>query len=209
MTSVPPWLPDFLSDWSFELVSACSIEEISPTRQEMRNELVEIWRLANLLDSHLQNSAVTGLIAVSSGADFHEVSSDSVRHLNQLRSRIRQALKSPELVDENGETIRGRGKPLLPNAVPPKRLCAGIIAEVIDFLCPDKDSRPPLRKACSAADKLWGAWFKPNGWGKDRLNCWKDYFRALDEPRLQSFRSEVRRVLSITAHHYVELSEEK
>jgi hypothetical protein len=49
----PPWLSEFLFDWSFELRSARSVEEIWPTRQELWDELVEIYRLADRLDKRL------------------------------------------------------------------------------------------------------------------------------------------------------------
>ncbi len=47
ISPAPSWLPDFLSEPSFELVSAHGIEEIWPTREEMREELLEIHRLAH------------------------------------------------------------------------------------------------------------------------------------------------------------------
>jgi hypothetical protein len=207
ISPAPSWLSDVLADQSFKLISAHSIEEIWPTRQQLREELREIYNLADLLDRRLQNSAATGFIAVNSSADFHEFSSVA-RHLDQLRSRIRQALQSPQLVGKNGKLLKGRGKPLLPNTMPPRYICAAIIAEVIDFLYPEKDSRPPQRKAWSAADKLWGTWFEPDPkWPVERTR-WKDYFKAVDDPRLLPLRSEMRRVLGIQAQ-FARLLEEK
>ena len=209
MNPVPPWLPGFLFDQSWEVVQAHSIEGIWPTRGEMWDDLVETWRLANLLDEHLQHSAIIGFITVHSDADSPKFFSDMARDLKKLRSRIGQALKSPELVDKNGKLRKGRGKPLLPNTQPAKYRCAAIIVEVVDFLYPDRSSRPPQRKIWLVADNLWKAWFKPDSWGPDHLTGWKDYFKAVDETRLQSFRAQVRRVLNITAHRHAQLSEDK
>jgi hypothetical protein len=121
---------------------------------------------------------------------------------------IRESLKSPQLVDENGKVLKGRGKPLLPNTMPPAYVCAAIVEEVIEFFYPDKESRPLKRKAWSAAEEFWKSWFEPNGWGGDPLTRWGEYFDASGDARLQSLRSEVRRILSISAHHHAQMAEE-
>jgi hypothetical protein len=208
ISPAPPYLSKLLFDWSFDLRSAQSIEESWPTRKKLRKELLAIHRLMDRLEAHLQNSATTGFIAVNSGTDFHEVSTDFVRHLNVQRSRVRQALKSPQLVGKSGKLLQGRGKPLLPNTMPPKYVCAAIITEIFDFFYPDKDSRPPQRKVWSAAEEFWESFFKPEGWGNDPLTGWGDYFRAVDDPRYQSLRSEVCRILSIEARFNAQLMEE-
>lgn len=174
----------------------------------MRQELVKIHQLSDLLERHLQNSAVIGFIEVNSDADFHAEVSSVRGNLNRLRSKVRQALKSPQLIGENGKVLSGRGKPLLPNTMPPRYVCAAIIAEVFDFFYPDKDANPPQRKVWSAAEEFWESFFEPEGWGNDRLTGWKDYFKAANDSRLQSLRSGVRRILSIEAHHYALCAEE-
>jgi hypothetical protein len=93
--------------------------------------------------------------------------------------------------------------------MPPKYVCAAIIAEVIDFLYPDKVSGPSQRKAWSAAEGFWKSRFEPEHWGDDPSTGWKDYFGAVDGRRFQSLRGEVRRVLSISASLHTQSSEEK
>ena len=105
ISPAPSWLSDVLADQSFQLVSAHSIEEIWPKRQEMWEELREIHRLADVLDRRLQNSAVTGFMEINSGADLPKLLSDTAQNIKELRSRIRQSLKSPELVDKNGKLL--------------------------------------------------------------------------------------------------------
>jgi hypothetical protein len=206
ISPAPDWLADFLSDQSFDFVSAAGIDDSWPTRKEMKARLIEIFQLSNLLEARVVRSATAGFLAIHS--DGPNVSPDLQKVLNVLRAKVRQALKSPELVDKNGKLRRGRGKPLLPNTQNPRLLCAALIEETVIFFHPEKRRRPPKTRSYSAADKLWHAWFKRNGAGTDSLTGWKDYFAMVDGSDLLPFRTEVRRILSNTAHHRNLLMEE-
>ncbi|MGO9432520.1 hypothetical protein [Rhodoblastus sp.] len=138
ISPAPSWLPDVLAELSFELPSAHSIEEIWPTREKVREELLEFHRLVDLLSERLQNSAVTGFMAANTDADTPAVLSNIAQNHRELRALVRRALKSPQLVGENGELLRGRGKPLLSNTMSPRYICAAIIVEVSDFFYPEK-----------------------------------------------------------------------
>ncbi len=106
ISPAPSWLPDFLSELSFELVSAHGIEEIWPTREEMREELLEIHRLVDLLSDRLENFAVTGFMeADTADADAPRVLSDIARVHSELRALVRRALESPQLVGKNGKLL--------------------------------------------------------------------------------------------------------
>ena len=205
ISPTPHWLAEVLSNCSFDIRSARSIEEMWPERQKMRDELQELWGLTDFLDKRLQNPATIKFITAHSDAGSPDVISDFTRDIRELDSQLRRALNSPILVDENGKVRRGRGKPLLPDSVSPKGLCAALVAEVFDFFYADEASKPPRRKVLSAANKLWRAWVAPKGWGADPLNGWKDYFNEIDDPNLKPFRAEMRRVLSILANFQAQL----
>ena len=205
VSPAPRWLVEVLSNCSFDIRSARSIEEMWPKRQKMRDELQEIRGLADLLDVRLQNLATTRFITAHSDSGSLDVISDLGRDIRELRSQLGWALNSPILVDGNGKVRRGRGKPLLPDLVSPKGLCAALVAEIFDFFNADEASKPPQRKVLSAANKLWRAWVAPKGWGADPLNGWKDHFEEIDDPILKPFRAEVRRVLSILANFQAQL----
>ncbi len=205
ISPAPSWLPDVLSELSFELPSAHGIEEIWPTREEMHEELLEIHRLVDLLSERLQNSAVTGFMEANTDADAPAVLSNIAQDHRELCALVQQALKAPQLVGENGELLRGRGKPLLSNTMSPRYICAAIIVEVIDFFYPEQDRLPSQRRSWSAANKLWRTWFKPDPMVSAELTRWKASFKKADDPRLQPLRSYIRRILSSKAALHADL----
>ncbi len=204
----PAWLGELLSDWSFDIKSLHSIETTWPTRAELQGSLLEMRSLADRLATLLQNSANGGFIVTNSEVGTQDALNESIQHVERIRSFARQALKSPQLVDQKGQVLKGRGKPALPNNPPPKYACAALIDEIIQFFYPDPRSRPPMKIAWSAANTLWGAWFEPDGWGDDRLTGWKDYFKEANAARLQPFRSEFKRHLQNYANLQAQMLEE-
>jgi hypothetical protein len=83
--------------------------------------------------------------------------------------------------------------------MPPKYVCAAIIAEFWSFFNRDQDPKPTDRQAQAATARFYDAWFKADGWGTDKLNGWKTYLESVNDPELRATRKEVRRHLKILA----------
>ena len=204
----PRWLSEFLYDWSFEIKSLHSIETMWPARAEMKARLRKMNKLADDLAKLLEDSVNEGFLV-----SYSSVGSDSAfRNLReglvQLRSHVREAMKSPQLVDKNGKLIKGRGKVSIPNNIQPEYACAIIVHEIFELLYSSSRKRPPKRVMWSAAHQLWESWFESDSWGNDKPTRWKDYFKALESPRLQAFRNDIRMNLRNRAHMHALLEEE-
>jgi hypothetical protein len=189
----PSWLRDLLSDFSFDVYSANSIETMWPTRSQMCNQLVDGGSLAVKL-SEVLKSPMVGFLNSNSDFDFEAVS-ELKNSLSKFAASARQARDASQLVGSNGKLLPGRGKPLLPTDMPAKYQCAAVIAEVWAFFNQDKEPVSSNRRAWTAADKFWRSWTPPKSWGKDPLTGWKRYFESVRDPRLKSLRNEVRRHL--------------
>jgi hypothetical protein len=190
----PSWLRDLLSDFSFRVCSANSIQTMWPTRSEMFNQLVDGACLAAKLSGVLNDSSMVTFLNTNSDFDF-ETASELKNLLSRLAASARQARKAPQLVGSDGKLLTGRGKPLLATDMPAKYTCAAVIAEVWAFFNQDKDPAPSNRRAQSAADKFWRSWIPPKGWGNDPRIGWKRYLETVRDPRLKPLRDEVRRQL--------------
>jgi hypothetical protein len=108
---------------------------------------------------------------------------------------------------------------LLPGVLPPKYLCAALIAESWAFFH-DEEPPPKNQHAAAAADAFWHAsghfifdgikhnheanaadsyWRalgnKATSWGGDRLNGWRPYLEKAGAPSLAATRAEFRRHL--------------
>jgi len=194
----PSWLRDLLSDFSFEVYSAYSIDTIWPTRTQMRDSLAETGTLAVQLSDVLKNSPMVGFLASYSDMKSEDFVRDLISSLSKLATCARQARSAPQLIEIGGELRRGPGKPRLPGEMPPRYVCSAIIAEVWAFFHGDEDPAPSNRRAWIAADKFWLSWIRQtNSWGTDPLTKWKRYFEGICEADLKPLRKEVRRHLNI------------
>ena len=195
------WLRDFLSDWSFEVKSSHSIETLLPTKRELSKRLLSIEKLAMELSGLLQSPMTSGFVATGAGRESESYIHDEVLPiLSMLTVDARKARSSPRLVTPEGNVQPGRGRAHLPGSMPPKYVCAAIIAEVWSFFHQDEDPKPIDGRALAAAARFFDAWVEPGGWGTDKLKGWKTYLKSVRDPDLQAIRKEVRRHLANQAH---------
>lgn len=156
---VPPWLSKVLSDWSFDVRSQDSIDQMWPTRKQMWDFLAGAGSLAIQLHDLLRNAAGAGFLATNSKLESEEGLKHLAAELSNFAGYAAEARKSPLLVGKNGKALKGgAGKPLLPGVMPAKYVCAAIIAEVIAFFVERENPLPSKRKAYGAAELLWTAW---------------------------------------------------
>jgi hypothetical protein len=199
--SIPNGMLDVLSDFSFDVRSNDSIYEMWPTRIEMHEDLCEAWDLAFRLRNVLKKAPLAGFLATNSKYGTEERVTALCEDLFEFSLNAAEARRSPALVGEDGQLLSGAGKPLLPGDMPPKYVCAAIIAEVISFLVERGVPTPSQTNAQMAAHLYWTAWprgpKKRKGWGSHPQKGWGRYFDAADDERLSPLRQEVRRHLSI------------
>jgi hypothetical protein len=74
---VPSWLSEVLSDWTFDVRSQDSIDQMWPTRSQMWNSLAQAGNLAIQLQDLLRNAAMAGFVVTNSKLE----SEDSLKHL--------------------------------------------------------------------------------------------------------------------------------
>ena len=201
VSPTPRGLLDVLSDFSFDVRSNDSIYEIWPTRDEMRALLSQAGQLAFELSSVLQNGPMTAFLAQNSKFGSEDRIKNLTAELFELLRHAAEARKSPLLIGDDGYLLSGAGKPLLSGDMPPKFLCAAIIAEVISFLV-GRGSPPPSQKNTRMAAHLYWTALpqgeeKRQGWGSDPQKGWQRYFDAANDERLYPLRQEVRRHLTI------------
>jgi hypothetical protein len=197
---VPSWLPKVLSNWSFDVRSQDSIDQMWPTRSQMRDSLAQAGDLAIQLHDLLGNGAMAGFLVTNSKLESEEYLRNLAAELSKFAGFTAEAYRSPQLVGKDGKVRGGAGKPLLPGIMPAKYVCAAIISEVIAFFDERGNPRPSKRKAYAAAEQLWTAWPVPEtGARTDPTKSWTRYFDAANDPKLEKLRKEVRRHLSIEA----------
>jgi hypothetical protein len=196
----PYWLRDLLFDWSFKVKSSHSIEKILPTKKQLSKRLWSIEKLAMELSELLESPMTSGFLTVGAGRESESYIRDGVLPtLSMLTMDARKARNSSRLITPEGNVQPGRGRPHLPGNMPPKYVCSAIIAEVWSFFHQDADPTPTDRQAQTATARFFDAWFKPDGWGTDKLKGWKTYLESIDDPELQAIRKDVRRHLKIHA----------
>lgn len=197
---VPSWLPELLSDWSFDVRSQDSIDQMWPTRKQMWESLARGGTLAIELQDILRNSAVTGFLVTNSKLESEEFLKSLATELSKLSGYAAEARKSPLLVGKNGKILAGASKPLLPGVMSAKYVCAAIVSEVISFFVERGLPQLSKRRAHAAAEKFWAAWpTKEKGARSDPTKGWTRYFKTADDARLKSLRDEVRLHLRIRA----------
>jgi len=188
---VPSWLPELLSDWSFEVASSHSIELLLPTAATLGEELKSIETGATGVLRALKSPFVAPFLSTNSGVDYEGSLYQMTDFLTKLAFSAQRTRTS--LVK------RGRGRPHLPGTSSPKYVCAAIIAEVWAQLHGDEPA-PTNRRAHAAAAELWSSRIKPaKGWGDEPLKGWTYYFKAVRGSSHQALRAEVRRHFNIRA----------
>jgi hypothetical protein len=197
---VPSWLSEILSSWSFDVRSQDNIDQMWPTRKQMWDSLAGAGRLAIQLQGVLTDAATTEFLVANSKLGSQDYLQNLAFELSKFIAYAAEACRSPALVGKNGKVLAGASKPLLPDVMPAKYVCAAIIAEVISFFAERDNPRPSKRKAYAAAERLWMAWpVTEKGVSTDPTKGWARYFDAVNDPKLGTIRNDVRRDLCIRA----------
>jgi hypothetical protein len=197
----PGWLPEVLSDWSFEVKSQHSIEALWPTRREMWDILHRSEFIARELSDALLKAPLAGFIVTSSDLKSEDYLKELAGELAKFAAYAGTASKSRQLVGKNGKVSAGATKLLLPNVMSAKYLCAAIIAEVASFFAGYRNSELSKRQTYLAIERFWMAWpLEKRRLGTDPTKSWARYLTAADDPRLKAVRAEVRRHLAIHAN---------
>jgi hypothetical protein len=205
--SPPDWLISVLSDFSFDVYSQHSIDQISRTPRQLWNLLAKTITTAIYCSDALQNPFVRGILVANSDISSETFLDGLVDSQSKLAALAHQALNSPQIVQNDGAVRRGRAKALLPGVMSARYVCAAIIAEITVFLTQMGRPVPSNRNSYRAAQELWTSWIPSKPWGDDPLTAWKRYFKAADDPRLQSIRKRVRRHLVLGSSHATALLE--
>jgi hypothetical protein len=201
----PDWLAFYFQRWSYTLAGERRLGNRRPTRSGVKNNLKTIQNAANALNAALGCLATFQFLETGEFgriAYFFQLR----EQLHDLMRRARAAEKSAALSSEGGVTKPGRGKAILPGAIPPHTLCASMIAEAWKVLH-GRYPAPRNRKAALAADMFWristiravsdGPTDEKPVWGNDRLNRWRPHFKkasALREAGNQGLRGYVHRM---------------
>jgi hypothetical protein len=204
--SPPLWFRDLLSDWSFEVKWADSVETMLPTKLELHDTLAAIEDLATKLSELLQSSITQGFLATGAGKENEHYIRDGLPFLSTLKLDAWKAKNSPRLVSSNGKVQRGAGRPHTPGRMPPKYVCAALIAEAWSFFNQGEDPKPSDQKVQAAAERYFAAWFPSTGWGTNKLKGWKTYLESARHPDLKNIRDGFRRHLANKAHFVAMLS---
>ena len=192
----PSWLIDLLSHWSFDVARAHTVETMLPTRSELYDTLEAIEGSATKLSELLQCSMTQGFLASGAGRENQEYIKDGLSFLSELMRDAWKAKNSPRLLSPNGKVQRGAGRPHLPVRMPPKYLCAALIAEAWAFFHEGEDPKASDQKAQAAAERFYGAWFPSGGWGTNKLKGWTTYLESVRHPDLKDDRKEFGRHLA-------------
>jgi hypothetical protein len=201
----PSWFIDLLSNWSFEVAWAHSIETMLPTRLELHGTLEAIEGLSTKLSGLLQSSITQGFLVSGAGRENEQYLKDGLTFLSMLMRDAYRAKNSPRLVAADGKVQRGAGRPHLPGRMPPKYVCAALIAEAWAFFHEGEDPRPSDQKAQEAAARFYGAWFPSGGWGTNKHKGWTTYLESARHPDLNDDRKEFGRHLAIEARFEAQL----
>jgi hypothetical protein len=88
---VPLWLSEVLSDWSFDVRSQDSIDQMRPMRSQMWGSLAEAGSLAIELQDLLRNAALAGFLVTNSKLESEE----ELKHLAADSAPETQLGKAP------------------------------------------------------------------------------------------------------------------
>jgi hypothetical protein len=189
----PTWLAEPLWRWNRWLYRDRRVEEMRPTRGQMRSILREVENAALLLMEALAPSWTREFLDVS----FHGPIVDGerlIRTLEDLSDRASQARDGPDLAAASGVTKPGPGK-ARPEGMSPRTLCAVMIWEAWKHVH-KAEPAPKNRQAALAAEAYWrAAGGEGRHSGKYPLASWRHHFEKAAASGGEDFRAEWRRGL--------------
>lgn len=196
----PPWLSEFLRDWSSSIMLANAVEARQPLRSEMRRILAEVHSASGLLIRALGEAAVIEFLnSGPKGPLKGQGMLDAL--LRQLNVLSLDAVNSKLLVDDSGKTRAGRGPAMPGTAFSSQAYCALLIAEAYRHFA-EKYPAPKNLTVAKAADLLWRlSAGERRSWGSNPLTAWRLYFKkalSLETDKLPesvTCREEMRRHL--------------
>jgi hypothetical protein len=196
VSPTPTWLVRVLSNFSFEISTQHSIEEMSLTRKYLFDSVSSAQRMAIGFIEFLQTPLGPGFVSAHSP----EVGEDFQRQLIEPLQQVVRGMHpvAASMLDARGKVRSGRGKAFLPGQMPARYLCAAIVSEAARFLEQNGLAAPPKTNLNNSATYLWTSLLPPlKGWGTNRAPSWNRYFNGAEDPRLAALRREVSRHLSI------------
>ncbi|MCK1303788.1 hypothetical protein IVB33_17180 [Bradyrhizobium sp. 24] len=190
----PDWLVDVLSDFSWEVGSQHSIDEMSLSKEEL-SSLVSSAQSQTLALHDAMRGPLAGHVALQTPSMTEEFQEQLALDLQRYYNALGTTKKT--MTDEKGHLKSGRGKTHLLNTKPARYVCAAIIAEAGAFLTTNRFSAPKKTAMYDSATYLWTSLLPIGGWGSSRQPSWRHYFEAAADPSLDSLRREVHRQLAI------------
>ena len=195
----PPWLADQLWRWNGSLYQDRRVEEIRPTRAEMRGTLLEVEEAALLLREALAPSWVREFLEASLFGPIADPEG-LIWALGDLQERATQVRTG--LATKAGVTRPGPGK-ARPEGMSPRTLCAIMIWEAWKHV---RGAAPSAknRRAAKAAEAYWRtAGGEAHHFGKEPLAIWRHHFKRAAASRAKDFRTEWRRHLNEAERRWI------
>ena len=207
--SPPPWLAEFLANFTSTLWLDRAVNVKVPTRKLLKKKLDGVQDAAQTLLSALVDNDLWDLVSASdlAGAAQRE---QLQRQLGLLAAKAEQ--HAGALTGPTGKVKVGRGHAFSAQTFSPEVYCAVLIAECWRHVRGDYPA-PRTKGAQKAADLLW---VMVGGNRREHLSdpiaSWRPYLtqatRASAPKYLEVFRSDIRRRLADAAHIYVTLTAE-
>ena len=192
----PNWFSEYLEAQAHFIREAVDARNIQLGRSKLLDELRALERAARLVQSYIDRGGPSrrgdnGVrVLLSDHFGWHNSNSFRQMHepLDALIASVQAAQKSPELVEPDGDTIRGRGKPDLVAGIPAEDLCALIISVLLEHF---DGSQPGYghRRAWDAAETYWRAiGLKRKSRGLDAGRAWRAVFERINAEDFKSVR---------------------
>lgn len=189
----PVWLAEQLWRWNRWLYRDRRVEEMRPTREQMRSTLREVENAAILLTEALAPSWIREFLDASPQGPIVDPER-LIRALDDLADRASQARDGPDLSTTSGVTKPGPGK-ARPDAMSPHTLCAIMIWEAWKHVH-GTEPRLKNRHIAEAAEAYWrSAGGEGHHYGEEPLAFWRHHFKKAATSRPGDFRAEWRRHL--------------
>jgi hypothetical protein len=188
-------LAEQLWRWNRWLYRDRRVEEMRPTREQMRSTLLEVKNAALLLTEALAPSWIREFLDASRNGPIVD-SERLIYALEDLSHRASQARDGPDLATTSGVTKPGPGK-ARPEGMSPRTLCAIMIWEAWKHVH-KAEPGPKSGRAAEAAEAYWqAAKGEARSSGEDPLAFWRHHFKKAAASGGEDLRAEWRR-------HFVE-----